>query len=131
MAIRPSSVGCGEHIAAEKGEPRRRRGEPAPCSIAYVTTIPNGAAPAGTGVGEDGSAAMLPPSTVNPATARAPLSTSQSVAPSGASRASNAPTGTELNGVLPSRLSVPSPAIEYREMLLLAVLTAKRYRPSW
>src|SRR5882757_3240433 len=91
--------------------------------------MPKGAAPAGREVGDEASSVRSPPFTVSPVTAFDPSSTTQSVAPSGASRASNAP--LPLNGVLPSKVSVPSAAIEYREIVLLAVLTVKRYWPSW
>src|SRR5207237_974267 len=93
--------------------------------------MPKGAEPAGSGVGEEGSWVRLPPSTAKALTARAPVSTTQSVPPLGPSRASSAPTLVEPSEVLPSRLSEPSPAIAYREMLLLAVLTVKRNCPSW
>ena len=91
-----------------------------------MTTIPKGALPAGRTVGEEESSLRLPPLTVNPLMVCEPVPTIQSVCPSGASRASSAPREGVENGVLPSKVSVPLPAIEYREMLLLAVLTAKR-----
>jgi hypothetical protein len=57
-----------------------------------LTTIPNGAASLGSGVGDEDSSVRSPPSRVKPPTARAPVS--------------------------------------YREMLLLAVFTVNRWRPS-
>src|SRR6266849_10650948 len=93
--------------------------------------MPNGAEPAGSGVGEEGSWVRFPASTAKALMARAPVSTTQSVPPLGPSRASSAPTLAEPSDVLPSKLSEPSPAIAYRDMLLLAVLTVKRNCPSW
>lgn len=91
--------------------------------------MPKGAAPAGTGIGDDDSSVRLPPSTAKALTACAPVSTTQSVWPLGASRASCAP--AKPIGVLPSRPREPSAAIAKREMLRLAVLTVKSTCPSW
>src|ERR1700693_3035081 len=93
--------------------------------------MPNGAEPAGSAVGDEGSAVRLPPATANALTARAPVRQTQSVLPLGPSRASSAPAPAIPSGVLPSRLSEPSAAIAKREMLPLAVLTGKRTLPSW
>ena len=83
------------------------------CELSYVTTMPEGVAPAGPGVGEEGSSVSEPPSTEKPLTALAPASTIQSVELSGESRASSGtrPVGL-LSVVLPSSVSVPSAAIE-------------------
>ena len=54
-----------------------------------MTTTPAGAAPTGAGVGEVGSSVSLPPLTVKPLMASAVGSTTQSVVPSGARRASS------------------------------------------
>src|SRR5437763_1138741 len=77
--------------------------------------MPKGAAPAGSGVGELGSSVRLPPSTANPLTASARVSTTQSALPSGPRRASSAPAPVVENGVLPSSVSTPSGAIACRE----------------
>src|SRR5438132_4687808 len=93
--------------------------------------MPNGAEPGGSGVGDEGSWVRFPASTAKALMACAPVSTTHSVPPLGPSRASSAPTLAEPSDVLPSKLSEPSAAIAYREMLLLAVLTVKRNCPSW
>src|SRR5262249_8564206 len=77
-----------------------------------VTTRPVGAAPAGPGVGEEESSVSVPPLTENPLILSDPASTTQTGEPSGDSRASSAPRGEPLSGVLPRRVSDPSAAIE-------------------
>src|SRR5207245_787799 len=94
--------------------------------------MPKGAAPAGSGAGDEGDSVRSPPLTAKALRASASVSTTQSVSPFGASRASSAPTLVgPLKGVLPSSARAPSVAIAKREMLLLAVLTVKRNWPSW
>jgi len=72
--------------------------------------MPNGAEPAGVAVGDDDSSVRLEPFTENALIACAPLSTTQRVCPSGASRASYAPLGEPSDVVLAS-VSDPSDAI--------------------
>src|SRR6266851_4710343 len=96
-----------------------------------MTTIPEGEAPCGAGVGEAGSSVRAPPFTEKPLTASAPASTTQRVEPSGERRASSGPTGPCANGVLPRSVSSPPAAIEKLEIDDDAVLTANRYCPSW
>jgi hypothetical protein len=93
--------------------------------------MPNGWTPAGSVVGDEASSVRLPPSTAKALTFPAPVSTTQSLSPLGPRRASSGPRPVgELNDVLPSNVSVPSAAIEKREMLGTAVLTVNRKFPS-
>src|SRR5713101_7444880 len=93
--------------------------------------MPNGCAADGSAVGDDAISARLPPLTANALTFAAPESTTQSLSPLGPRRASSGPRpAVELNGVLPSKVSVPSAPIEHREMLGTAVLTVNRNLPS-
>src|SRR6185437_12448651 len=68
-----------------------------------------------------------------PAIVSCAASTTQRVAPSGASRASSAPAPAPFaNGVADGcSVSVPPAAIENVEMVALAVFTAKSQWPSW
>ena len=77
-----------------------------------VTTMPEGVAPGGPAVGEDGSSVSAPPATEKPLTASAPVSTTQSVEPSGDRRASSGtrPAG-DFSVVLPISDREPSGAI--------------------
>ena len=70
--------------------------------------MPKGVAPAGSAVGEVVSSVRLPALTVKALIELPAVPTIQSVWPSGLSLASSAPSPAVLNGVLPSRLSVPS-----------------------
>ena len=80
--------------------------------------MPKACAPDGSIVGEEASSVRFPPLTANALTLAAPVSTTQSLSPLGPRRASSGPRPAgELNGVLPSRVSVPSAPIEKREML--------------
>jgi len=93
--------------------------------------MPKACAPDGSIVGEEASSVRFPPLTANALTLAAPVSTTQSLSPLGPRRASSGPRPAgELNGVLPSRVSVPSAPIEKREMLGTAVLTVNRNLPS-
>src|SRR5208282_3766124 len=94
--------------------------------------MPAGAAPAGSAVGELASSVRLPPLTANAPTAPILLSSTHRVPPSGPSRASTAPTPPVLpTGVLPSSVSAPPGAIEYREISPDPVFTVNRNWPSW
>src|SRR6266851_2773514 len=93
--------------------------------------MPTACAPDGSAVGDEASSARLPPLTANALTLAAPESTTQSLSPLGPRRASSGPRPEgDLNGVLPSKVSVPSAPIENREMLGTAVLTVNRKLPS-
>src|SRR5215472_4129551 len=94
--------------------------------------MPAGAAPAGSGVGELASSVRLPPLTANAPTAPIRLSSTYRFWPSGLRRASTGPAPpVALTAVLPSSVSAPLGAIEYREMLLDPVLVVNRNWPSW
>ena len=76
-----------------------------------LTTMPTGEDPAGRGAGEP-SAVRLPPWTANVLTESPPLSTTESVVPSGERRASTGPDSLGVaSGVLPIRRSAPSDAM--------------------
>src|ERR1700680_3765068 len=90
--------------------------------------MPTACAPAGSAVGDEASSVRFPPLTANALTFAAPLSTTHSLSPLGPRRASSGPRPAgELNGVLPSRVSVPSAPIEKREMLGTAVLLFRNW----
>src|SRR3569832_2736014 len=93
--------------------------------------MPNGVAPPGSSAGEADSSVRSPPCTAKMLTAAIPASTTYRYLPFGARRASNGrrPAGL-LNGVLPSRVSLPSPWIRKREIEGTAVFTVNRYWPS-
>src|SRR6266702_6510874 len=93
--------------------------------------MPAGVAPAGSAVGELDSSVRLPPLTANAPTLPIRLSSTYRKPPSGLSRASTAPTPPAWpTGVLPSRVSTPSGAIEKREIVPEAVFTVNRNWPS-
>src|SRR5258706_11807327 len=92
--------------------------------------MPAGVAPAGSKVGEPASSVRLPPWTANVPTAPILLSSTYRNRPSGLSRGSTAPTPpVALTGVLPSSVSEPLGAMEYREMVPDPVFTVNRNRP--
>ena len=74
--------------------------------------MPVGAAPAGPDVGEEPSSVSVPPLTAKPLIAFEAVSTTQSVEPSGESRASSGPCAAASIVVLPSSVSEPFAAIE-------------------
>src|SRR5579862_2917099 len=93
--------------------------------------MPAGVAPAGSANGDVPSSVRLPPLTANAPTAPILLSLTYRKPPSGLSRASTAPTPpVAATGVLPSRVSVPSAAIWYREISPDPVFTVNRNWPS-
>src|SRR5690348_17276638 len=94
--------------------------------------MPKGVAPVGSEKGDAASSVKLPSSTAKALTLARPASTTYRLFPLGSSRASNGrrPVG-KLNTVLPRRDRDPSESILYREIEGTAVLTVKRYRPSW
>src|SRR5580704_14765196 len=94
--------------------------------------MPAGAAPAGRGLGEPGSSVRLPPPlTANAPTASTRLSLTYRYRPSGVTPGSTAPTPPVAETVvLPSSVSAPPGAIEYREMVPDPVFTANRCLPS-
>src|SRR5215831_12039606 len=91
--------------------------------------MPAGVAPGGSETGEPASSVRLPPWTANSPTAPILLSSTYRNRPSGLSRASTAPEAPTV--VLPSSVSVPPEAIEYREIVPDAVFTVNRNWPSW
>src|ERR1700722_12617528 len=94
--------------------------------------MPAGVAPAGSGTGEPGSWGRSPPlPTAKRPTAPPRLSSTYRNRPSGLMPGSTAPTPPVLaTAVLPSRVSSPPLAIEYREIVPDPVFTVNRYRPS-
>jgi hypothetical protein len=77
-------------------------------------------------VGELGSSVTLPPSTAKPLTVFPPESTTQSVVPSGESRASPGRAVGAFTGVVWRRVSEPSLAIEKLEIDFESVFTTNR-----
>src|ERR1700748_681597 len=94
--------------------------------------MPAGVAPEGSANGEVLSSVRLPPLTANAPTLPIRLSSTYRKPPSGLSRASTAPTPPVWpTGMLPSRVSEPSGAIEKREIAPDPVFTVNRNWPSW
>ena len=77
----------------------------------YVTTIPDGVAFAGPAVGDAASSVSVPSLTEKALIVSLPPLTTQSVEPSGDSRASSGPLPL-ATGVLPIAVRLPSTAIE-------------------
>ena len=74
--------------------------------------MPDGVAPGAPANGEPGSSVRMPPLTEKPATVLCAASTTQSVEPSGESRASSAPCRPVQNGVEPEQRQRAVAAIE-------------------
>ena len=93
--------------------------------------MPAGVAPPGSAVGEPATSVRFPLFTAKTPTAPIRLSSTNRNLPSGLRRASTAPTPPVLpTGVLPSSVTVPSWAIEYREISPDPVFTVNRNSPS-
>src|SRR6202035_5835418 len=93
--------------------------------------MPKGVAPVGRANGDWGSSLKRPPETANALTFAVAASTTYRVLPSAERRASNGRMPAPLlNAVLVTRLKEPSAWMRYDEMVVLAVFTVQRYRPS-
>src|ERR1700760_1118991 len=94
--------------------------------------MPAGVAPTGSGAGELGSSVRVPaPLTAKTPTESPRLSFTYRNRPPGLRPGSTAPTPAVAETVvLPSRVSRPSQAMAYREMVPDPVFTANRWRPS-
>src|SRR5664279_5649613 len=119
-------------LVAWRGSRVLQCGEPgrSSLSLGHSTTMPVGAVPAGSGVGERRSSVTSPPLTAKPLTTNPRPPVTNRNLPSVDSLASTAPAPL-VNGVVPIRVSDPSRPMPYRERLADPVLMANRYFPSW